>query len=99
MIFATDSGAGDSIMRDIYGHATVHEIPLLRSQALGARRARRESEQGTQRLFDPGDPLPPARPYEYLEPWEPPAILDSDVDIEEDPGDDPTWDSPSDESR
>ena len=70
MVFATDHAAGSQIMKDVYGHAKVHEIPGLRSQALAHRQKTRDQEAGRERLFN----LPPtlaASRYEEVEPWEP----------------------------
>jgi three-Cys-motif partner protein len=92
MVFATDASAGESIMRDVYDHAMVHEIPEMRSHALGVRSARRERETGRPRLFDlEGPPVAPER-YEYVEPWAPPERLDTVVELDAQPDDEPESD-------
>jgi three-Cys-motif partner protein len=90
MIFATDAAVGDSIMRDVYDHASVHEIPLLRTQALSTRRSRRERERGVQRLFEPDEPTLPAGRYQYTEPWAPPERLDAAVELDDEPEEEPS---------
>lgn len=88
MVFATDVAAGESIMRDVYDHAKVHEIPAMRSHALGVRATKRDQEKGVSRLFElEGPPLAPER-YEYVEPWAPPERLEEAVDLDAEPGDD-----------
>lgn len=85
MVFATDAEAGDSIMRDVYNHAMVHEIPEMRSHALGVRSAKRDAERGIARLFDLGGPeIAPTR-YDYVEPWSPPTRLDVPVQLDKEP--------------
>lgn len=75
MVFATDVEAGGKIMRHVYNHAMVHEIPMLRAHAVGVRSAKREKGKGVARLFDPG-PVPiPGTSYVYAEPWQPPEPL------------------------
>lgn len=92
MVFATDAEVGDAIMRDIYDHAMVHEIPTLRAHALSARQTKREQERGLTRLFDPGAPLLPSSRYEYTTPWEPPQPLDVPLELDAEPP--PESDSP-----
>jgi len=73
MIFATDHQAGRSIMEDVYGHADVHEIPALRSQALALRERKRQEAKGLQRLFDVEPVVDSAAKFDLVEPWAPPA--------------------------
>jgi three-Cys-motif partner protein len=85
MVFATDAVAGDSIMRDVYDHAMVHEIPEMRSHALGVRATKRDQEKGIDRLFDlGGPPVAPAK-YLYVPPWSPPERLSDAVELDDDP--------------
>lgn len=86
MVFATDADAGSSIMRDVYSHAMVHEIPTMRSHAVGVRAARREREKGIARLFDPGGPALAAEKYENVPPWPPPERFDEAVELDAEPG-------------
>ncbi len=88
MVFATDVDAGESIMRDVYSHAKVHEIPTLRSHAVGVRKAKQDRERGIGRLFDPGGPAVAPEPYVYVEPWEPPSRLAGPVELDAEPGPD-----------
>ncbi|MGH3410424.1 MAG: hypothetical protein ACRDRJ_49210, partial [Streptosporangiaceae bacterium] len=69
----------------VYDRATMSEIPAMRSQAFEARRLRREDDKGVARLFDPDPASASGDRYEYLEPWEPPAPLDDEVDLAEEP--------------
>lgn len=85
MVFATDHKAGDDIMKDVYEHASVHEIPMMRAHAVGVRRSRRELERGVARLFSIDDPPAPAQRYKYMEPWEPPSRLGESVEFDAEP--------------
>lgn len=87
MVFATDEPAGDKIMRDVYGHASVHEIPAMRSHAVGARAIRRDLAKGVARLFDPGGPAVEPKKYVHEPLWEPPERLDAPVELDAEPED------------
>lgn len=98
MVFATDVTAGDSIMRDVYNHAEMHEIPEMRSHALGIRSAKRDKDKGIARLFDPGGPPVAPEKYLYVPPWTPPARLPEAVELDDEPADDePADDEPTDD--
>lgn len=88
MVFATDADVGGTIMRDIYDHALVHEIPILRAHALSVRSAKREREKGLARLFDLGQPAVPSSRYEDAAPWEPPERLEIPVQLDAEPPED-----------
>lgn len=88
MVFATDTDAGDSIMRDVYNHAKVHEIPEMRSHALGVRATKREQGKGVNRLFDLGGPPVPSERYLYVPPWSPPKRLEEAVELDDEPEED-----------
>ena len=75
MVFATDHDAGATIMRDIYSHAHVNEIPQLRGVALAHREQARQDATGIQSLFVPPAPSVAASEYVHTEPWEPPKRL------------------------
>ena len=78
MIFATDHPVGGRIMKDIYTHAGVHELPSLRSQALAHRSKRRDEEAGRRTLFDV-EPTVEASQYKHEEPWTPPERTSDDL--------------------
>ncbi len=82
MIFATDHPAGSAIMKDVYSHAGVHEIPALRGQALAHRAKRRDEKAGRVALFDVEPTVTPAT-YEHVEPWQPPGRLSDEVVLDE----------------
>jgi len=73
MIFATDHEVGGTIMRDIYRHAYVNEIPQLRRLALAHREQTKRDATGVQSLFEPPPPPVAATEYQHTEPWEPPT--------------------------
>ncbi len=85
MVFATDAAAGSRIMGDVYHHAKVHEIPLLRAHAVSARRRTRERAAGVLSLFEVGEVPVTSEGYRHTEPWEPPARLDESVELDAEP--------------
>lgn len=92
LIFATDSAPGDRIMAHVYGSTSTRTIPALQARALAARRRRRDEGQGVFQL--PGlDDIEPARAppsgYDHVPPWEPPALLNDKLELEEESDIDP----------
>jgi hypothetical protein len=85
MVFATDATAGSEIMADVYHHAKVHEIPLLRAQAVGTRRRTREAAAGIARLFDVGESPVNSEGYKHTEPWNPPTRRDEALELDAEP--------------
>jgi three-Cys-motif partner protein len=86
MVFATDSDPGDKIMAHVYGSTATRTIPTMKARAQASRDRRREEERGVYRL--PGlEPVVPAeaeetKGYEHVPPWEPPFIVDVELDLE-----------------
>lgn len=85
MVFATDHKVGDGIMKDVYEHASVHEIPTMRAHAVSVRRGKRELERGVPRLFAIDEPPAAPQRYQYVAPWEPPARLPVPVVLDAEP--------------
>lgn len=85
LVFATDVAAGDSIMRDVYAHAMVHEIPMMRSQALAIRHKQHDDERGISRLFPMEGPSLGAGSYDHSEPWTPLTPVSDVIELDEEP--------------
>ena len=89
LIFATDSPPGDAIMGHLYNSAATATIPAMQARAKVARRQRRDDEAGVPRLpgvdeYELDTAVPEQRTYEHEPPWEPEAIVDETLELDED---------------
>ena len=93
LVFATDSTPGDRIMAHVYGSAATRTIPAMQVRAQAARQRRRDEEHGVFQL--PGlDEIQPSQTtsrsgYDHVPPWEPPVLIDEQLDLEGEPDVDP----------
>lgn len=92
MVFATDSGAGDRIMGNVYGSTATRTLPTMQARAQVARVRRREDEQGVLHL--PGLDAESTAPvstggYGHVPPWNPLAVVDGRLELDGEPDIDP----------
>jgi len=92
LVFATDSAPGDAIMSHLYGSASTRIIPAMQARAQATRERSRRERTGVFQLpgFDAVAPAPTsAAEYAHTPPWEPPELVDENLDLEGEPDIDP----------
>lgn len=94
LVFATDSAPGDAIMAHLYGSAATKTLPAMQARAQVARQHRREDEVGRLRLpgmdeYQTEVATAPLGSYDHVAPWQPAAVTDETLDLEEEPDVDP----------
>ncbi len=92
MVFATDSSAGDKIMAHVYGNAATKTLPMMQARAQAAKQRRKDEQIGRLRLFEEETDQELAgnrSRYDHVPPWEPPAVLDGQLDLGDEPDIDP----------